>query len=137
MFVDNPKTYMIEKIVACLTYPTMGLVGFIWIIIGQVTRSVPTTFTAYHCYLSIFLSLGYVIFNYIFWFLYNLITHIPFINGVAAQIVYLFNMPLVYGYSFMQILVYGVICYLALGGLLGKYSYLPWFSDIIKSIVKK
>ena len=136
MFVDNPKPYAIERIVSCLTYPTMGLVGFVWLLIGQFTKSAPTRFTSYHCYLSIFLSLGYVIVNYTFWFLYNLITHIPFINAFIAQIVYFFNMPVLYGYSIMQTFIYGVIIYLGAGALFGKYSYLPWFSDVIKSIVK-
>ena len=89
MFVDNPKTYMIEKIVACLTYPTMGLVGFIWIIIGQVTRSVPTTFTAYHCYLSIFLSLGYVIFNYMQIYKY-IISNVSFLHTENIQLCIIF-----------------------------------------------
>lgn len=137
MYQENDKLYMIERLVSCLTYPTMGLIGFVWILIGQFTRSAPTKFTAYHCYLSIFLSLGYVICNYIFWFLYNMITHIPFINRLVAQLVYLFNMPLVLGYSFMQVLIYGTIIYLAVTAFMGKYSYLPWFSDIIKSIVRK
>lgn len=137
MYQDSQKIYLIERIVSALTYPTMGLVGFIWILIGQFTKSAPTKFTAYHCYLSIFLSIGYMIFNYIFWFLYGLISHIPFIGRFVAQIVFLFNMPLVLGYSFMQVVIYGAVVYLALTAFIGKYSYFPWFSDVIKSIVRK
>jgi len=137
MYQDNPKPYMIERLVASLTYPTMGLIGFIWILLGQFTKSVPTKFTAYHCYLSIFLSLGYIIVNYIFWFLYDVITHIPILNRLVAQIVYLFNAPGLFNYSLMQIFIYSVIIYLAVTAFLGKYSYLPWFSDIIKSILRK
>ncbi len=134
---QQPKLYVIERIVSGLTYPTMGLVGFVWLIIGQITKSSPTTFTLYHCYLSIFLSLGYVIFNYIFWWIYEIVTHIPFLNVVVAQVVFLFNMPLIIGYSIMQILIYSAIIYLMITAFFGKYSYIPWFSDVIKSIVKR
>ena len=137
MYVDNPKPYLIERLVAGLTYPTMGLVGFVWLIIGQITKSTPTRFTAYHCYLSIFLSLGYVICNYIFWWIYDLITHIPFINRIVSNLVVYFNFPIFYGYSFMQIIIYSVLIYMTVTAFLGMYSYLPWFSDIIKSIVKR
>ena len=132
----HEKPYLIERLVACLTYPTMGLIGFVWILLGQITKSQLTKFTKYRCYLSIFLSLGFVLCNYIFWWGYDIITHIPFINGLVAQIVYIFNMPVLYGYSIMQILIYSVIIYMGGGAFIGKYSYLPWFSDIIKSIVE-
>ncbi len=137
MYDESHQPYVIERIVSGLTYPTMGLAGFVWLLIGQLTKSAPTRFTSYHCYLSIFLSLGYVICNYIFWWLYEVITHVPFINTPVAQLVFLFNAPILYGYSIMQIFLYSVIIYMTVTAFLGMYSYLPWFSDIIKSIVKR
>lgn len=56
---ENP--YMIERIVAALTYPTMGMIGFIWLILGLITKARPRAFTLYHIYQSIFLSIAYVV----------------------------------------------------------------------------
>jgi len=130
------KPYMIERIVSGLTYPTTGLVGFVWLILGYITKSAPTKFTLYHCYLSIFLSLGYVLCNLLFWWVYELLTKIPYVNIAIVKLVYPFNMPILYGYSIMQIFIYGILVYLCITAFAGKYSYLPWFSNIIKQIVK-
>ncbi len=129
----NEPPSMIERIVSGLTYPTLGLAGVVWLIIGALTRSYPKKFTMYHIFQSVFLSILYIIVNWIFWQAVNLLSFVPILNRILRQLVYWFNMPLVLGYSVMQCFIYGVIIYLTVFAFMGLYSYIPWVSDIIKS----
>ncbi len=129
----NEPPSMIERIISGLTYPTLGLAGVVWLIIGALTRSYPKKFTMYHIFQSVFLSILYIIVNWIFWQAVNLLSFVPILNRILRQLVYWFNMPLVLGYSVMQCFIYGVIIYLTVFAFMGLYSYIPWVSDIIKS----
>ena len=50
---------------------------------------------------------------------------------IVAQITFLLNMPLIFDYSLLQSVIYIFIIYLAVTAFIGKYSYIPWVSDII------
>ncbi len=134
MYHDQPR--MIERIVSALTYPTLGLVGVVWLIIGALTRSYPKKFTMYHIFQSVFLSILYVIVNWLFWQIVNILSFVPLLNRIIRQLVFWFNMPLVFGYSVVQCVIYGLIIYLTVFAFMGLYSYIPWISDIIKSNFK-
>ena len=125
---------MLDRILAALTYLSAGAVGFFWLLfLWIVKRRFPSPFLLFHISQSIFLSLCYVIINYIFWHIINFLSIIPYLNRLIRQIVYLFNMPVLVGYSIMQCLIYGTILYLAVFAFMGLYSYFPWVSDILKS----
>ena len=132
----HEKPFMIERIIAGLSYLTMGLVGFIWLIIGLIRRAGLTKFLQYHIFQSIFISMGYVLLCLIFGFLLNLLSMIPFINILAAQIAMFFNMPLFFGYSIIQTIIYILLFYLAITSFLGLYSRIPFISDIIDQNVR-
>lgn len=125
------KPYMIERIVAALSYFTMGFVGFIWLILGLLTRSQLRAFTQYHIFQSIFISIGYFLLCMLCGFILNILSFIPFINKLVAQITFLFNAPLIGPYSLIQAVLYTVVIYLAVTSFMGKYSRIPWVSDII------
>lgn len=127
---DNP--YLIERIVAGLTYPTMGMVGFIWLILGLITKARPRVFTLYHIYQSIFLSIAYVVIALLIGVIVNILSYIPLINKIVAQLVFWTNTPVFFGYSIIQTVVYAIIIYLAVFAFMGKYSYFPYVSNIIK-----
>ena len=122
-----------DRTVSALTYLSAGIVGVIWMVICTVKRSYPSRFVMFHVMQSIFLSLCYIIINYLFWMIVNLLSHIPYLNRLIRQIIYIFNMPAMFGYSIMQCLIYGTIIYLAVFAAMGLYSYLPVVSNIIKS----
>lgn len=136
MYSDDTRPFMIERIVSALTYPTMGMVGFIWLILGLITHARLRPFTQYHIYQSIFLSIGYVIISILLGVLSNILSVIPLINKLTAQIIYWLNMPAIFGYSLIQAVIYSVIIYLTVTAFMGKYSYLPWVSNIIKQNVR-
>ncbi len=127
----HEKPYMIERIVAGLSYLTMGFAGFIWLIIGLIRRSNITKFLQYHIFQSIFISIGYVLLCLIFGFILNMLSMIPILNIVAAQIALFFNMPLIFGYSIIQTAIYILLFYLAITSFMGLYGRVPFISDII------
>lgn len=129
--MSNKSPYMIERIVSCLTYPTMGMVGFIWLILGLITKAKLRTFTQYHIFQSLFISIAFVLLSFLVGIISNILSVIPFINNLVAQITFYLNMPFIFGFSLIQICIYGVLTYLAVFAFLGKYSYLPYVSEII------
>jgi len=129
--MQNSRIFLIERIVAAASYLTMGFAGFIWLIIGLIRRSQLTSFLQYHIFQSIFISLAYVLLCYILGFILNILSFIPFINVLAAQITLFFNAPLIFGFSIIQTAIYVLLFYLAGGSLMGKFTKIPWVSDII------
>lgn len=123
--------YLIERMVAAFSYLTMGMVGFVWLIIGLFTKASLKPFLKYHIFQSIFLSLGFAILSMFVGFVSNILSIVPIINKLVAQINFLLNMPLIFDYSLLQTVIYSFIIYLAVTSFIGKYSYIPWVSDVI------
>ena len=132
--VSKPR--MIERIIAPLSYITMGLVGFVWLLLATFSKyGGVKPFLRYHIFQSIFLSIAYFLLCKICGLFLGVLSMIPFVNVLVLRINFYLNMPLIFSYSFIQILCYTVIFYLVITSFQGKYSYLPWVSDIIDSNV--
>lgn len=132
---DTP--FMVERIIAALTYLTMGMVGFIWLIIGLFTKARLKPFLQYHIFQSIFISLGFAVLSILIGWISNLLSFIPIINQIVAQITFWLNMPLIFDYSLIQALIYLFLIYLAVTSFIGKCSYIPWVSDIIDQNISR
>lgn len=135
--MKNETPYLIERIVAALSYLTMGMVGFIWLIIGLFTNARLKPFLQYHIFQSIFISLGFAVLSILVGWVSNLLSVIPFINKVVAQINFLLNMPLIFDYSLLQTAIYAFLAYLAITSFMGRFSYIPWISDIIDQNISR
>ena len=127
--MSHNQPYAMERVISCLTYVTLGWAGVIVLVIQAVTKKQPTQFVMYHILQSIFLCFGFYVVSELCNLLSILIARIPIINLIPV----LLNMPIdvLYGFSLIQAICYTVIIYLALTSLLGKYSFLPWVSNII------
>lgn len=137
MYNNNSQPFLIERIIAALSYITMGFAGFIWLILGLFTKARLRPFMQYHIFQSIFLSIGFVLLYYILGFLSNILSVIPFINKLVAQIIFWLNMPVVFDYSITQTVVYLFMFYLAITAFMGKYSYVPYVSEIIDENIRR
>ena len=84
----------------------------------------------YHIMQSIFLSITYVLATILANMLLVIIYRVPIINIIPV----LLNTPIeiMFGLSLIQALTTSVILYLAITSGMGYYSYLPWFSEIVK-----
>ena len=127
----NERPVLIERVVASLSYLTMGMVGFIWLIAGLFTGARLKPFLQYHIFQSIFLSLAFVVISMFVGWVSNILSIIPLINNLVAQITFWLNMPFIFNYSLIQSVIYTLLIYLAVTAFLGRYSYIPWVSDII------
>lgn len=132
---DTP--FFIERIIAALTYLTMGMAGFIWLIIGLFTKARLKPFLQYHIFQSIFISLGFAVLSIFIGWLSNILSFIPLINKIVAQITFLLNMPLIFDYSLLQTVIYAFLIYLAVTSFAGKYSYITWISDVIDQNISR
>ncbi len=125
-----------ERTVAGFSYLTGGIVGMFWLIVCAFRQSFPRRFLLFNILQSIFVTLCYVLVNTVFWWIVNIISYIPFLNRIIRQLVYLFNMPYLFGYSVMQVIIYGTVLYMVVFSFMGVYAYLPWFSKVILSNFK-
>lgn len=130
------KPYMIERIVSALSYITSGFIGFIWLLLGIFTKSNVRPFLKYHIFQSIFLAIAYFLACQLLGMLASVINYIPIVRNILSMILFPLMMPLVLGFSILQILIYTFIFYLAVTSFMGRYSYIPWISDIIKMNVR-
>lgn len=122
-----------ERIIASLSYVTAGLVGFVWLVIAFLAKKNFKPFLHYHVFQSIFLSILYYIVSVLLGLILQIIGVIPVIGQLGSRIFFMLNMPLFFGFSIINTLIYLVIFYLVFTSLQGRYSYLPWVSDIIKA----
>ena len=134
---ESYSPYMIERLVAGFSYLTMGMAGFIWLIISLFTKAGLKPFLQYHIFQSIFISLAFAVISIFVGWISNLLSFIPFINKLVAQITFLLNMPLIFDYSLIQSVIYILLIYLAVMAFAGKFSYIPWISDIIDHNVSR
>ncbi len=125
-----------EKIIAILSYFTFGIVGFVWVILGAVTKQNLKPFLKYHIYQSIFLAILFFIVSQVLILILNILGFIPFINAIVLAITYFLSVPVIIlpflHLSIIQLALFIVVIYLSLGVLKSQYSYIPWVSDIIK-----
>ena len=65
----------------------------------------------------------------------NILSFIPFIKILVFKLYFLFTASLIMGCSLVDGLLFVALVYLALTSIQGKYTYVPWFSNIIRSNV--
>ena len=133
----NPdKPYFMEKLVSALSYLTMGFVGFIYLIIVILTKRTLKPFLKYHIFQSIFISIGYYLLTIFVGLICNILLFIPFINKITTAVLYYLSIDIIFGCSIIGLCLHAVLFYLVITSLQGKYSYIPWVSDIIKMNVR-
>ena len=130
------KPYMIERIVSALSYLSAGMIGFIWLILGVLTKSGLRPFMKYHIFQSIFLSMGYFLLLIILEQVSIVINFVPIVRNIFSMITFPLVIPIIFGLSIIQILIYTLLFYLAITSFMGRYSYIPWISEIIKKNVR-
>lgn len=133
---SQAQPLLIEKVIASLSYITMGLVGFIWLLIGIFTKNNLRPYLKYHVFQSIFISIAYFLASALLGLIMSILSIIPLVNQLVLQVTFYFNAPFIVGFSVIQLAVYAVIAYLVVTCLQGKLSYLPFISEIIDANVK-
>lgn len=135
--MENSKPYLIERIVSGLSYPTMGLVGFVWLLLGLFTNAKLRPFVQYHIFQSIFISIALILLNMLLGFMLNILSAIPFLNIIVLNISMFLNAPILLNFSVIQLVVNITLLYLCISAFWGHYSYVPYVSEIIEQNVRR
>ena len=127
----------LEKIIAMLTYLNCWI-GFIWLIIAAILKKGIKPFMRYHIFQSIFIAFALFIIQMGLNLLLNLINFIPIINKIVSIVFNFFTsgLQIFFGYSVIQAFIFIILLYLAIGAAMGRDSYLPVVSDIIKQNIR-
>ena len=110
-FFNREQISLFDKFVSITTYYTFGLTGIIWLIASMlIFKKNVISFTLYHIYQSIFISILLAVLSMALNFLFQLTIKIPFI-GEAIGFVYLwlFNVPLFFTFSLFNFMVFIII----------------------------
>jgi hypothetical protein len=88
-------------------------------------------FLRYNVFQAIFISLLFYVIAMGLGYVLKLLSFIPFVNLIIANITLLFTHGLIFDYSIIQIGILGLVIYLAIFSLLGKAPRVYWVSNII------
>lgn len=134
---SSTEPLLLEKIIASLSYLTSSTVGFLWLILAILTKQNLKPFLKYHIFQSIFLAIGFFLLSFLVNALGNILSYIPFLNMAVMHISYLLGSSLIPNVpSIIDLIIYAIVFYLAITSFMGKYTYIPWVSDIINANVK-
>ncbi len=120
-----------ERVIAFLTYVTAGWAGLIYCVIMYFKKRNPTHFIRYNVFQSIFVSLLLMVLSMSMNVILTFLSIIPFINYLVAQISFWLNRELFFNYSIIQVVVLGLVLYMAIVSAIGKYPRIYWVSKII------
>ncbi len=129
--MHNKKISIEERLVSAITYFTMGCGGVLYCIYAYFRKKKITSFLRYNIFQSIFLSLLYFCIAMAIGLVMTFLSYIPGIKYLVAQISFWLNKAFIGEYSFLQIIVFGIVLYASFISLLGRIPRIYWVSKII------
>lgn len=125
-----------EKIGGGVAYLTFGIWGLIWLLLSRRTYFEQKDFVRFHCFQSIFIGILYMFIPQGLAILFSLITQFTgFIPGVS-----LITSTLHVLHGILQSIIhYGglvLIIYCVIFSLYGKYTNIPWISQMINRMLR-
>ncbi len=120
-----------DRIVSAITYLTAGWGGMVMLVIMYFRKKSPSHFLRFNVFQSIFISLLFFVLAASINIILQILSYIPFINYLAAQIAFLFSKPFIGPYSLIQAIMSGLIIYMCVFSFFGKYPRVFGISKII------
>ena len=130
------KISTIDKVASALTYVTAGWFGLFYCIYLYFQKKKISNFVRYNVYQSVFLVLLFFLCCGIFGLMFNILSHIPFIQIIVSWIQLLLLSPILFDRSLFQIFVLIIIVYCVINAIEGKEPRLYWVSKIIDRNIK-
>lgn len=121
-----------DKIIACLTYLTTGWVGIIYFVFLYLRKKTPSRFLRYNVFQAIFISLLFFLVCEVLKLLCDFLLIIPIIKIIVSWFIFIFNRPVLFQYSTVQVFMVGLFLYMAIWSLMGRYPKVVWVSKIIQ-----
>lgn len=139
---NSQSVLPIEKIISALSYITMGIVGFIWIIIAYSMKKRLKYFLMYNIVQSMIIAIFLAIFKLVIDIVLSIISLIPFIDFIAAilNIIISFkilSIPFLHmSFTIIELFIYSLLIYIIWGITLGRMFYIPVLTGIMQKIMK-
>lgn len=134
-FQSSPGFF--ERVLASVNYVTFGIAGFVWLILAALKKVRLTRFLQYHIFQTFFLVMLYWLAGVFISLVVQILSFVPIVNKLVLKILFLFNTPFIFEhYSIISGTICCIIIYLCITSLQGRYSYIPWVSDIIEKNVR-
>ncbi|MEW5818826.1 MAG: hypothetical protein AB1782_01430 [Cyanobacteriota bacterium] len=125
-----------DKLISAASYLTMGLAGFVWLIVVTIQKAYIKPFLKYHILQSIFLSVILAVLSMVFNIISRASSLIPVVSDIVNTLLfYLVQAPIIFGFPLLSFMIAIVVVYLTVFAVMGKYSYIPWFSDNIRQMI--
>jgi len=120
-----------DRIVSVISYLTAGWGGIIVLVLMYIRKKSPSSFLTYNVSQSILVSLIYFILAMSMGIILQILSLIPIINYLTAQITFIFSRPVIGDYSLIQAFVAGLVIYMSVLALAGKYPRVFFISRIL------
>ena len=125
-----------EKLGTTVAYLTLGIWGFIWLLISQKNYYDQKTFIRFHCFQSIFIGILYMFVPQGLTILFSLVVQII---GLIPGTLFITNAIHVLHGILQSVIHYGslvLIIYCVIFCLFGKYTNIPWISQMINRMLR-
>lgn len=120
-----------DRLGSAISYLTAGWGGVILLFIMYIRKKNVSHFLRFNALQSIFIALLFFVISMGIGLIADVLKLIPFINFLSAQILFLFNRPIFFNWSLIQVFLLGLTLYMVLFSLLGKYPRIYKLSKII------
>ena len=120
-----------DRIFSAISYLTAGWGGVIILFLLYLRKKHVSHFLRFNALQSIFLALLFFILSMGVGLIANILKYIPIINYIVNSILFFFNRPILFQWSFIQLFMLGLTVYMVVFSLLGKYPRIYKLSKII------
>ncbi|MBR1977155.1 hypothetical protein IKA15_02630 [bacterium] len=125
---------IIERFICALTYLTFMFVGLVWLILCHITKKRMPPVVEYHIYQSFLLSVILYVVSLICEISFGFMMGLPYIGGYVKKfLIFTAGTPIYLTFTLVHFVIFIIMLYLAIFAFFGKYSYLPYISDMVKS----
>lgn len=120
-----------DRIIASLSYLTVGWVGFIYVVVLFFLKKKLSHFLTYNIMQSVLIAFIYYVLCMVIGFVFNVLSHIPFVQILVSWVQLIFNRPVFFNYSLVQVVVFSLFIYMAFVTLRGRYPRIYGISRLI------
>lgn len=129
--MSREKISMVDSVISCISYLTAGWGGLFALILFSIRKKTVSHFLRFNAMQSIFIALLFFCVSLACGILIKILSIIPLVNYLVAQVTFLLNRPVIFGWSLVQTVMLGITIYCAIFSLVGKYPRIYAISKLI------
>ena len=122
-----------SRLGSALTYLTAGWGGVIIFIALYIAKKTPSRFFMFNFCQSIIIAFSLFVIGMTWIIIFNLLSHIPFIQLLVTWIDFIIHRPILLSRSITELFVAGLIIYCSVFSLFGKKPIIYKLSNLIKT----